>query len=104
MIRDFQSSTSTKKPARNPPFAINNWCRNRRPRLSRSCKDATCIAHFCIVPQTRGAERSRTIEQILAEVRELVSRGAKEVTVLGQIVNLYGRHQFPKIGNKSQSL
>ena len=62
-----------------------------------------CNMHctFCIVPRTRGAERSRTIDEIVTEVRVLVGQGVKEITLLGQIVNLYGRHEFEKRNGKS---
>lgn len=57
--------------------------------------------NFCIVPKTRGTERSRPIQHIIEEVEELVARGTREVTLLGQIVTSYGRDIIPFKEKKS---
>jgi tRNA-2-methylthio-N6-dimethylallyladenosine synthase len=57
--------------------------------------------NFCIVPKTRGDERSRPMEDIISECRQLAARGVREITLLGQIVTSYGRRDYQGINGVS---
>ncbi|MDR1498298.1 MAG: tRNA (N6-isopentenyl adenosine(37)-C2)-methylthiotransferase MiaB [Puniceicoccales bacterium] len=82
--------------------AINGHAPGRRVSAFVSVMQG-CDMHcsYCIVPHTRGAERSRRMEDIVAEVRALAAAGTREVTLLGQIVNRYGAKEFRSSGGKS---
>jgi len=63
--------------------------------IQQGC-DMDCA--FCIVPKTRGDERSRPMDDIVEECRQLAEKGVREITLLGQIVTSYGRRDIPREG------
>jgi tRNA-2-methylthio-N6-dimethylallyladenosine synthase len=60
--------------------------------------DMNCA--FCIVPKTRGSERSRPMDHIVDEVKSLIDHGIKEITLLGQIVTSYGKNEYARVNGR----
>lgn len=100
-LPELVASVETGNKAMNVELSLTETYRNIVPRriggnriggfvsIMRGCNN---FCHYCIVPYTRGRERSRDVESILAEVRDLRDRSYKEVTLLGQNVNSYMGH------------
>jgi tRNA-2-methylthio-N6-dimethylallyladenosine synthase len=78
---EFEGFTGRLPAHRERPF--QGWL-----QISVGCN---CRCSYCIVPSTRGREVSRPLEELVADVRAMSAEGVKEVTLLGQNVNSYGR-------------
>src|ERR687892_2136800 len=91
---EFEGFTGHLPPKRERDF--QGW-----RQISVGCN---CRCSYCIVPSTRGREVSRPLDELVAEVRSLAADGVREVTLLGQNVNSYGRDLRPERASFSQLL
>src|SRR3977135_243737 len=83
---EFEGFTGHLPARRARPF--QGWL-----QISVGCN---CACSYCIVPSTRGREVSRSLDELLAEARSMADEGVREVTLLGQNVNSYGRDLPPR--------
>ncbi len=84
---DFESVSGSLPMRREREF--QGWM-----QISQGCN---CVCSYCIVPSTRGREVSRPAAELVAEAERLAADGVKEVTLLGQNVNSYGRDLAPRV-------
>ena len=93
-------SNGNQVVATEPEFIVEDVTKPKRD--SKTCAWVNVIygcnerCKFCIVPSTRGVEQSRTAESIIEECQGLVREGYKEITLLGQNIDAYGRDLSPK--------
>ncbi|MEK7528781.1 MAG: radical SAM protein, partial [Patescibacteria group bacterium] len=87
---DFGSVKESEEGSLDSYFKINPKYTNRFQGLVPIMSGCDKFCAFCIVPYTRGRERSRSIEEVYSECKKLVENGCKEVTLLGQNVNSFG--------------
>ncbi len=78
---EFEDFAGHLPPQRERPFQA--WL-----QISQGCN---CVCSYCIVPSTRGREESRPAPELISEVQTLATEGVREITLLGQNVNSYGR-------------
>jgi tRNA-2-methylthio-N6-dimethylallyladenosine synthase len=84
---DFESVSGALPMRREREF--QGWM-----QISQGCN---CVCSYCIVPSTRGREVSRPAAELMAEAQKLAADGVKEITLLGQNVNSYGRDLAPRV-------
>ncbi|MEA2483056.1 MAG: tRNA-2-methylthio-N6-dimethylallyladenosine synthase [Thermoleophilaceae bacterium] len=84
---DFESVSGSLPMRREREF--QGWM-----QISQGCN---CVCTYCIVPSTRGREVSRPAAELVAEAERLAADGVKEITLLGQNVNSYGRDLAPRV-------
>jgi tRNA-2-methylthio-N6-dimethylallyladenosine synthase len=89
---EFESFTGHLPARRTRPF--QGWM-----QISVGCN---CACSYCIVPSTRGREVSRPLEELVQEAREMADDGVREITLLGQNVNSYGRDLASSAGRSSR--